>query len=164
MCLSLTCNSKLSEHSPILLDLFPRELFLHHLDWTYRVVNLVHKVLGKVAKLEVSVSHSRPLPGIVHLHDDLQKCRLTRTIFSHNTDPRLHSGGQIDVGENDSAFFVVSVGHLAQCQDCPRHLLHLGKLQSDPRLNNDWLQNWKPLQGFDAGLDECGSFGIVPET
>ena len=80
-----TCNPKLAEHRPVLLYLFARELLLHDLDWTYRVVNLVNKVLGKVAKLEVSVSHTCPLPGIHHLHDDLQKCRFTRTIFSDNT-------------------------------------------------------------------------------
>ena len=116
----ITCDPKLAEHSPVLLNLFPRELLLHHLDWTYPVVNLVHKVLGEVSKLDVPVSHTSPLPGIHHLHDNLEKCRLTRTIFSNNTD-RLHSCGQIDVGEDNSAFFVVSIGHLAQGENCPRH-------------------------------------------
>ena len=159
----ITCDPKLAEHSPVLLNLLPRELLLHHLDWTYPVVNLVHKVLGEVSKLEVPVSHTSPLPGIHHLHDNLEKCRLTRTIFSNNTDPRLHSCGQIDVGEDNSAFFIVSIGHLAQGENCPRHFLHLRKLQGDSRLNNDLLQDRKPLQSLDSGLDKSGSFGIVPE-
>ena len=47
----ITCDPKLAEHSPVLFDLFPWELLLHHLDWTYLVINLIHKVLGEVTHL-----------------------------------------------------------------------------------------------------------------
>ena len=63
--------------------------------------------LCKVAKFQIPVSYPRAFPWIHHLHDDLQESRFTRPVLSHDTDPGLHGGGQINVGENNSKHFSI---------------------------------------------------------
>ena len=63
------------------------EFFLHDLYRTYGHVQLVHKVLSEVAKLEVPVGSSGALGRLVtlHLHHHLEQSCLSRTVFSHYT-------------------------------------------------------------------------------
>ena len=63
------------------------EFFLHDLYRTYGHVQLVHKVLSEVAKLEVPVGSSGALGRLVtlHLHHHLEQSCLSRTVFSHCT-------------------------------------------------------------------------------
>ena len=73
--------------------------YLHH----HHTITVMY--LCEVAKFQVPVSHPGAFPWIHHLHDDLQESRLTSSVLSHDTDPGLHGGGQINVGEYNSKHF-----------------------------------------------------------
>merc|ERR1719429_405978 len=79
----VTCDSKLSQHSPVFFHLLSGEFFLHNLYWTNIVVDLINKMLSEVTKFKISMSYSGALAWVHHLHDDFQKSCFTSSIFTN---------------------------------------------------------------------------------
>merc|ERR1719458_1486811 len=77
------CHSKLTQHTSVIFNLESWEFFLHDLDRTDGHVQLVHKVLSEVAKLEVPVGGPGALGRLVtlHLHHHFEQSCLSRTVF-----------------------------------------------------------------------------------